>query len=281
MRLSVRDVMDFVRIGLGSYWQWMRGSLLRFSLGYATPLAAIVLAVHAVNGDNGIPAGLTNSARPSATAEVAGASAGNTNAGPPTSPTAAATPTGTRSVLTYVVKSGDSLGAICSAQVRSMEIDACVAAIVELNKLAGPDQLSVGQSLTLPATAGASSPGSLTSAGAPATATGQPATASTPGPSNTAAPRLQDINFDSLSSPVKAGETAMLRATVAPHANCSLQYAPPNGTQSVTNSLLAKVADSAGSISWSWDIDDKTKKGKGLVVVTCGGTSLSAYIEIS
>ena len=57
MRLSVRDVMDFVRIGLGSYWQWMRGSLLRFSLGYATPLAAIILAVHAVNGDNGIPAG--------------------------------------------------------------------------------------------------------------------------------------------------------------------------------------------------------------------------------
>jgi hypothetical protein len=48
------------------------------------------------------------------------------------------------------VKSGDTLGAICSANVSSMSINACVDAIVQLNGLASAGSLQIDQRLTLP-----------------------------------------------------------------------------------------------------------------------------------
>jgi micrococcal nuclease len=73
---------------------------------------------------------------------------------------------------TYVVKAGDTIGAICSAQLPAMDNTSCVAAIVTTNKLAGADQLAVGQSLTLPPTVTQTGPGNSSQTPAPSSLSG-------------------------------------------------------------------------------------------------------------
>lgn len=58
--------------------------------------------------------------------------------------------TSTPQSTSYTVKSGDTIGAICAQLVPAMGTVACTQAVVELNKLGGADQLSVGQALLLP-----------------------------------------------------------------------------------------------------------------------------------
>ncbi len=50
----------------------------------------------------------------------------------------------------YTVQSGDSLFAICAELVSELGLDECTTAIVELNGMSDPDQLSLGQVLRLP-----------------------------------------------------------------------------------------------------------------------------------
>lgn len=300
MRLNLRTVVEYARYYLRLYWWWMSsGSLLRFAIGYGAPIAVLVLAVQFIRSDPA-PQDLSalNAGR-GVTAEVAGAVA-SPQATAQMSTAPVNTPTVAASVLTYVVKSGDSLGAICSAHVPTMAINACVAAIVELNKLSGPDQLSVGQTLTLPAAGGSASraaqPVSATTPGANAsTSTPRPTSTiagaassgiatATPRPAATSATGQQQpgrITIDSLSSPIKPGQTATLKATAGANASCSVSYAAPEGSPEPGVGQIGRAADGAGNISWTWDIAKNTKKGKGLVVVTCGGTSISAYIEIN
>jgi LysM repeat protein len=273
MRLNVSDVTRFLQRGLRSYWAWMSsGSLPRFAIGYAVPIIVFVLVANTIQGDGGLPAGYSSVANlPTRSAEVAGTA--STPEGTALAQNPPATTTVTKSQLTYVVKSGDSLGAICSAQVPSMPIDACVEAIVELNKLGGPDKLSVGQTLSLPAAGGTTS---ATTLPAPTGA----ASAETPRPSSTKAGTTA-IAFSSVSTPIKPGQTANVEANGPANSSCSLSYAPPAGSPASAASLTAKSTDGSGKASWSWEIDSKTKKGKGLLVLTCSGTSISAYIEIS
>lgn len=293
-------MLESARYYVRLYWWWMTsGSLLRFAIGYGAPIALIVLAVQTVRGDDMPPGGLAAAnSRPGPTAEVAG-KVSSPQATPNTSTAPARTPTVAASVLTYVVKSGDNLGAICSAHVPAMAINACVAAIVELNKLGGPDKLAVGQTLTLPATGGSSSsgnqsiaattPGAAVNTSTPrptsTVAGGSGTSVPTPRPSSTAVPGQQQtalVKIDSLSSPVKPGATANLNATVAPNASCAMSFAAPNGSPADSSiGQVAKSADAGGKISWTWDVSKNTKKGKGLVVVTCSGTSVSSYLEIN
>jgi LysM repeat protein len=295
MRLNLRDAADLSRLYLRRYWAWMSsGSLLRFAIGYGVPIAVFVFAVRAVSGGGGMPADFSAlAASPGPSAQVAGAAATAVPAG-----TAApqATPTVAKSVLTYIVKSGDNLGAICAAHVPAMSIDACVSAIVQLNKLGGPDQLSVGQSLTLPAattTTSASNQGTGSAAtrspedgatGTPRpTSTGVTA-APTPHPSATSASRQPSsgtVTIDFVSTPIKVGQKATVQASAPAKGSCSLQYTPPAGSPSSAAALIARAADASGIVSWDWDIAGNTKKGKGTVIVTCGTTAVSAYIEIS
>jgi LysM repeat protein len=286
MRLSVSDLAYYASQALRGYWRWMYGygSLPRFAIGYAVPIALLALAINLAQDDGGMPDNFAADAPRTGTSQVAGVSVAQGTAGTPppnASSSPQATPTVGRSVLTYVVVSGDTLGAICAAQMRSMEVEACVRAIVQLNTLSGPDQLAVGQTLSLPEVGGPSPSTDLTAAARAPTRTGTPPSA-TPRPAGTAtSSQGQNVKIDSISSPIKPGETASLKATVAPNASCSLQYAPPAGTTDVANSVLAKSAEASGAISWTWDIAEKTKKGRGVVAVTCGGISVSAYIVIS
>lgn len=50
----------------------------------------------------------------------------------------------------YTVQPGDGLYLICLAEVPDMDTDACVIEAVELNNLAGPEQIEAGQVLLLP-----------------------------------------------------------------------------------------------------------------------------------
>jgi LysM repeat protein len=294
MRLNLRDAADLSCLNLRRYWAWMSsGSLLRFAIGYGVPIAVFVFAVRAVNGGGGMPGNFSASAAsPGPSALVAGAAA---TAAPAGTAAPQATPTVAKSVLTYIVKSGDNLGAICAAHVPAMSIDACVSAIVQLNKLGGPDQLSVGQSLTLPAattTTSASTQGTGSATRSPVdgatgtprpTSTGLPA-APTPHPSATSASRQPlpgTVTIDFVSTPIKAGQKATVQASAPAKGSCSLQYTPPAGSPSSAAALIARAADASGIVSWDWDIAGNTKKGKGTVIVTCGTTAVSAYIEIS
>ena len=287
MRINLRYVLALVGYWLRLYWWWMTSSsLLRFSIGYAVPIVALVLLGRLVSGNEGLPANYA-SLRGSLTpgAEVAGASA--TPSGTTTGAQTTTSPTAAAGILTYVVKSGDSLGAICSAQVPSMPFSDCVSAIVQINRLSGPDQIAVDQSLTLPAanspnqrattspTSGAASPPasnlSVTPTSTPSVTSNASTTQGAPSP----------VKIDSVSSQVKPGQTASLSATVAPNVSCTLRYVAPAGTPGNPPSQMSKAADAAGKISWSWEIANDTKKGRGIVAIVCGQTSISAYVEVT
>ena len=90
---------------------------------------------------------------------------------------------------TYTVRAGDSLSTICASLLPAMDVPSCVAAVVELNRLGGPDQIAAGQALTLPSgsslTAPNASAASTVAPGiSPTTAAGAGA-ASTPVPVST------------------------------------------------------------------------------------------------
>ena len=60
-------------------------------------------------------------------------------------------PTATPAPRSYTVQAGDTLSLICAAEVPEMPIDTCVAAVVSLSDLGGPDEIVEGQTLRLPA----------------------------------------------------------------------------------------------------------------------------------
>ncbi len=67
---------------------------------------------------------------------------------PTPEPTATLPPTAIPAPKTYVVQPGDSLAAICAAEA-PLALD-CINAVVSLNGLTSPDQIAVGETLTLP-----------------------------------------------------------------------------------------------------------------------------------
>jgi nucleoid-associated protein YgaU len=117
--------------------------------------------------------------------DIASACSGANSAGCPTSVSALAPtgvvvrtatpvpPTPTPGPRSYTVEAGDTLSLICAAEVAEMAIDACIAAVVRLSDLDGPDDIVEGQTLRLPPKAG-STPTSSTRPASSATATRTP-----------------------------------------------------------------------------------------------------------
>mgnify|MGYP001627533841 CR=1 FL=1 len=109
------------------------------------------------------------------------------------------------------------------------------------------------------------------------------ATASTSGDGDHAAPVAQakaTVRITSVTSPVRPGDTATLRAAVPAGASCSIRYVTGKGTVSKAQGLGTKKADPSGNVSWSWKIGTGTASGTGTVTVTCGGTSATAKIVV-
>lgn len=294
MLMNVRYVARLMAYWLRLYWWWMTSrGLLRFAFGYAVPLVALVFVVRLVSGGDDVSGSFANAGNLQGTdSQVAGAKATSvptaarattaTTAQPAITPVV--TPTVAKSVLTYVVKSGDSLGAICAAQLPSMAVNECVSAIVALNKLSGPDQLAVGQSLSLPSPAGSTTATSQPTTASGSQTPGATSVTTTPRPSATAVPGQQTdagLKIESLTSPIKPGQQASLKISTTPKSSCTLNYVPPTGTPGNAPGAIGKPADEAGNVIFTWDIPGDTKKGKGLLLIKCGGLSTSSYIDIS
>ncbi|MBM3140487.1 MAG: hypothetical protein FJZ92_09880, partial [Chloroflexi bacterium] len=99
-------------------------------------------------------------------------------------------------------------------------------------------------------------------------------------PAPAGAPSAGTPAIISLTSPVSPRGTARLAARTTPSASCAIRYVTPAGTVSDAQGLVAKVADAAGDVGWSWTIGSATRPGTGTVTVTCAGASASAPIEI-
>jgi outer membrane biosynthesis protein TonB len=109
------------------------------------------------------------------------------------------------------------------------------------------------------------------------TSTSQPP----PPPPSPPPPAATGVTIVSITSPRSPGQTATLSARAAPGASCSISYVTPAGTNSTAQGLIAKQADGAGNVSWSWVIGSNTRAGTGTVRVTCNGQTATTQIVIS
>ncbi len=66
-----------------------------------------------------------------------------------------------------------------------------------------------------------------------------------------------------------------------PGASCTVDYRPPDGSQSEPLVLPPAVADATGNLRWIWSIPDKTMPGVAHVTVTCNGRVAQADFPIS
>jgi hypothetical protein len=107
-----------------------------------------------------------------------------------------------------------------------------------------------------------------------ASATAVPTTAPAPGPGTASG---VDITSVAGASP---GGQASIAVQTAPGASCSISYRTPAGTRSTAQGLEPKLADSSGTVMWSWSIGPTTRAGTGSVTVTCGGNSVTSPITI-
>ncbi len=114
----------------------------------------------------------------------------------------------------------------------------------------------------------------------PPTQAPPPAPTQAPAPTSPPPPPAS-LTITSITSPVRPGQTATLRATTQPSASCSITYTTPAGTVSEAQGLVPKTADSSGNVSWSWVIGTRTGPGTGTVRVTCAGQTATAQIVIS
>jgi nucleoid-associated protein YgaU len=139
-----------------------RGSLLALLIGTA-------LAVYLILQP---PGGETTAFTPVAISPTAGAAGNQTPqaqptarpAGTPATPGAGTTPgagatpgaggagtaTPPAGTGTHTVQSGDSLSGICGARPANMSLQECVDRVVQLNNLSSPNDLRIGQTLTVP-----------------------------------------------------------------------------------------------------------------------------------
>jgi len=115
------------------------------------------------------------------------------------------------------------------------------------------------------------SSGSAPAAVSPPSAPVQPVP--TVAPTSTAGLSLE---IPSVTSPVRPGATATLRAVTAPGANCSIVVYYKSGPSTAAG-LGPKTADASGNVSWSWTVGTRTTPGTWRIVVKTsqGGSTIT------
>jgi len=106
---------------------------------------------------------------------------------------------------------------------------------------------------------------------APPTATPRPPTAP-PYPTATLVPQPTKpaelfLDISSVTTPVRRGATATLRARTLPNANCSITVYYKSGP-STAKGLEPKMADPSGNVAWSWTVGSNTTPGTWRIVVS-------------
>jgi len=95
----------------------------------------------------------------------------------------------------------------------------------------------------------------------------------TPTPTQTAP---LDVGIASLPASVAANSSVTVVVTTSPGATCRVKVKDHAGVLSGAAGLKKKqVADSSGTVSWTWTVEPKTSKGNSTITVTCrlGGRS--------
>jgi hypothetical protein len=86
-----------------------------------------------------------------------------------------------------------------------------------------------------------------------------------------------------VTSPVSQGANATLVAQTTPGAECSIVVYYESG-QSTASGLSNKMADSSGSVSWTWKVGAKTTLGSWKIVVTASNDGVTGeqttYFEV-
>lgn len=109
-----------------------------------------------------------------------------------------------------------------------------------------------------------------------ATPTPSPTTTPTPTPTPTPSPTPMptptptvelSLQIVSVTSPVSPGANATLVAKTAPGAQCTITVYYKSGP-STAQGLYSKQADSAGNVSWTWEVGSRTTPGSWRIVVT-------------
>lgn len=86
------------------------------------------------------------------------------------------------------------------------------------------------------------------------------------------------VAIQTLSSPIKPGENAVLGIHTTPTASCVLTVAY-NKVPAKDSGIVDKVADEYGIVSWSWALPPNTPPGKWPVDVTCSYGKHSGYVH--
>lgn len=184
----------------------------------------------------------TSTAGASSAARSAGAAPSSTRP-PQSSSTNTPTPpssTPTSQAASYTVKSGDTVGAICDAQVPALGTAACTQAIVDLNRLGGADQLSVGQTLLLPSGSSSTSVAPIATQG-PSTS---PTSASVLAATATSAP-LGLAAAPVATNPVVTNPVVQATPTAVPQTNPGCHPSYVGGTDVATGGCIR-----AGSVDY-------------------------------
>ena len=204
-----------------SWWNWCSESFGQMFIGVTAPLL-LIFAVGVLVFTGGGDGGSSLTPQPPRS-DVAGACVGSTpgvtggvcatgtvSTAPDSLVVRTATPvppTATPAPRSYTVQAGDTLSVICASEVSDLDLDACIDAIVDLSGLGGPDEITEGQSLRLPAASKATP-----AAGTPTTST-RSTTSATPVSPAEAPSSTSDVVFEPESSDE---ETTEAEATEVP-----------------------------------------------------------------
>lgn len=99
--------------------------------------------------------------------------------------------------------------------------------------------------------------------------------------SMSAAPPSAGVRITSVTSPVSPGQTASLAAQTSANSGCSLAVTLPSGSQSTSQGLGPKTADSSGAVTWSWKIGTRTGAGTATATVSCGSSTDQTQFQVS
>lgn len=88
------------------------------------------------------------------------------------------------------------------------------------------------------------------------------------------------VNITSITSPIRRGANATVRAETAPGANCSISVIYKSGA-STAGGLFTKPADGQGKVSWTWMVGTRTTAGSWPVIITCNGATATTNINVN
>jgi hypothetical protein len=103
---------------------------------------------------------------------------------------------------------------------------------------------------------------------------------SIPKPTPPGANAQEGVAVESVTSPVNAGSNASESIITNAGSNCTI-IVSYNGVQSSDSGLTSKIADTYGSVTWTWTVESSVPLGNWPIKVTCTYHGRSAVVDSS